>query len=192
MHPVSNQRLARIQLLAHLWVERIKLEVVGWSRPQPRRPHAGTAPVLPGASDDERFHTFETTTGRMLWETRLGAAAHATPITHRGKSGRQCVSIVAAAVIPAAAPTSPCSSPSPCRKSEAPSHGGSPGPAHPRRLGAPPLKSRHDISTSNSAAAAAAPGASTSVSSTRSAPAGASKGAESPVMPASVPALALA
>ena len=49
-----------------------------------------------GASDDARFRAFETMTGRMLWETRLGAAAHATPITYRGKSGRQYVATVAA------------------------------------------------------------------------------------------------
>ena len=49
-----------------------------------------------GASDDARFRAFETTSGRMLWETRLGAAAHTTPITYRGRSGRQYVATVAA------------------------------------------------------------------------------------------------
>ncbi len=51
--------------------------------------------VFIGASDDARFRAFETATGKMLWEYRLPAAAHATPITYRGKDGRQYVAITA-------------------------------------------------------------------------------------------------
>jgi quinoprotein glucose dehydrogenase len=46
-----------------------------------------------GASDDARFRAFETATGRMLWETKLDAAAHATPITYAGADGRQFVAV---------------------------------------------------------------------------------------------------
>jgi len=46
-----------------------------------------------GASDDSRFRAFETATGRMLWEVKLDAAAHATPITYAGRQGRQFVAI---------------------------------------------------------------------------------------------------
>jgi quinoprotein glucose dehydrogenase len=49
-----------------------------------------------GASDDSRFRAFETSTGRTLWEARLGASAHATPISYRGRSGRQYVATVVA------------------------------------------------------------------------------------------------
>ena len=48
-----------------------------------------------GATDDGRFRAFETTTGRLLWETRLAAAAHATPITYQGADGRQFVAVAA-------------------------------------------------------------------------------------------------
>ena len=46
-----------------------------------------------GASDDARFRAFATASGKMLWETKLEAAAHATPITYRGADGRQYVTI---------------------------------------------------------------------------------------------------
>ncbi|MBC2661488.1 pyrroloquinoline quinone-dependent dehydrogenase [Novosphingobium flavum] len=48
-----------------------------------------------GASDDSRFRAYETATGKLLWETRLGAAAHATPITYTDVGGRQLVAITA-------------------------------------------------------------------------------------------------
>lgn len=48
-----------------------------------------------GASDDGRFRAFDSATGKMLWEYRLPAAAHATPVTYRGKDGRQYVAITA-------------------------------------------------------------------------------------------------
>ncbi|HWU03455.1 MAG TPA: PQQ-binding-like beta-propeller repeat protein, partial [Novosphingobium sp.] len=46
-----------------------------------------------GASDDARFRAFDTATGRMVWEARLPAAAHATPITYAGARGRQYVAV---------------------------------------------------------------------------------------------------
>ncbi len=48
-----------------------------------------------GASDDARFRAFDTSTGRILWETRLEAAAHATPITYAAAGGRQFVAVAA-------------------------------------------------------------------------------------------------
>jgi quinoprotein glucose dehydrogenase len=48
-----------------------------------------------GASDDGRFRAFESATGKMLWEYKLPAAAHATPSTYRGKDGRQYVVVTA-------------------------------------------------------------------------------------------------
>jgi quinoprotein glucose dehydrogenase len=48
-----------------------------------------------GASDDSRFRAFDSATGKLLWEYRLPAAAHATPATYRGKDGRQYVVVTA-------------------------------------------------------------------------------------------------
>lgn len=45
-----------------------------------------------GASDDSRFRAFATATGKMLWEVKLEAAAHATPMSYAA-DGRQFVAI---------------------------------------------------------------------------------------------------
>jgi len=34
-----------------------------------------------GATNDSRFRAFEKDTGKLLWEARLPASAHATPMT---------------------------------------------------------------------------------------------------------------
>jgi glucose dehydrogenase len=46
-----------------------------------------------GASSDQRFHVFESKTGKLLWETKLPAAAESNPITYLGKNGKQYVAI---------------------------------------------------------------------------------------------------
>jgi quinoprotein glucose dehydrogenase len=51
--------------------------------------------VFIGATDDSRFRAFDSATGRELWTAKLGASAHATPITYLGKSGRQFVAVTA-------------------------------------------------------------------------------------------------
>ncbi len=49
-----------------------------------------------GSTNDSRFRAFDKETGKLLWETRLPASAHATPITFRGKkTGKQFVVIAA-------------------------------------------------------------------------------------------------
>jgi quinoprotein glucose dehydrogenase len=48
-----------------------------------------------GATDDNRFRAFATATGKMVWEVKMEAAAHATPMTYAGKDGRQYVAIAA-------------------------------------------------------------------------------------------------
>ena len=52
--------------------------------------------VFIGATNDRRFRAFDGKTGKVLWETRLEAGAYATPITYRGKNGKQYVAVVAA------------------------------------------------------------------------------------------------
>ncbi|HKQ15094.1 MAG TPA: pyrroloquinoline quinone-dependent dehydrogenase [Steroidobacteraceae bacterium] len=51
--------------------------------------------VFIGATDDSRFRAFDAATGRELWTAKLDAAAHATPMTYLGKSGRQFVVVTA-------------------------------------------------------------------------------------------------
>ena len=49
-----------------------------------------------GASYDQRFHAFESKTGKLLWEVKLANDALANPITYLGKNGKQYVVIDAA------------------------------------------------------------------------------------------------
>jgi quinoprotein glucose dehydrogenase len=51
--------------------------------------------VFIGATDDQRFHAYESKTGKLLWETKLPANGYANPITYRGKDGKQYVVIAA-------------------------------------------------------------------------------------------------
>jgi quinoprotein glucose dehydrogenase len=51
--------------------------------------------VFIGATDDSRFRAFDASTGSELWTAKLDASAHATPITYRGKSGKQFVAVTA-------------------------------------------------------------------------------------------------
>jgi len=48
-----------------------------------------------GATDDQRFHAYESKTGKLLWETKLPADAFANPITYLGRDGKQYVLIAA-------------------------------------------------------------------------------------------------
>jgi quinoprotein glucose dehydrogenase len=50
--------------------------------------------VFIGATDDDRFRAFDTRTGRELWTIKLPASIYATPITYRGKTGKQFVAAV--------------------------------------------------------------------------------------------------
>lgn len=50
--------------------------------------------VFIGATDDARFRAFDAASGRELWSVKLAASAHATPITYRGKDGKQYVAII--------------------------------------------------------------------------------------------------
>jgi quinoprotein glucose dehydrogenase len=51
--------------------------------------------VFIGAADDARFRAFDAKNGTELWSVKLPAAAHATPMTYRGRNGKQYVAIVA-------------------------------------------------------------------------------------------------
>lgn len=49
-----------------------------------------------GATNDSRFRAFDKDTGRLLWETRLPASAHATPMTYVGKKTKKQFVVIAA------------------------------------------------------------------------------------------------
>ena len=50
--------------------------------------------VFIGSTDDKRLRAFETKTGKELWTFRLPASLYGTPLTYRGKSGKQYVAAV--------------------------------------------------------------------------------------------------
>ncbi|MBV8841257.1 MAG: pyrroloquinoline quinone-dependent dehydrogenase [Bryobacterales bacterium] len=54
-----------------------------------------TGLVFIGATRDKRFRAFDAKTGKLLWETKLEASAAASPVTYRGKDGKQYVVIAA-------------------------------------------------------------------------------------------------
>jgi quinoprotein glucose dehydrogenase len=52
--------------------------------------------VFIGATNDSRFRAFDSKTGKLLWETKLEASGHSSPITYMGRDGRQYIAIMAA------------------------------------------------------------------------------------------------
>ena len=51
--------------------------------------------VFIGAATDERFHAYDTATGKLLWQTKMSSSSNAGPMTYIGKDGRQYVVIAA-------------------------------------------------------------------------------------------------
>ncbi len=51
--------------------------------------------VFVAGANDSRFRAFDARTGQQLWETKLEAGGHATPVTYLGRRGRQYVVIAA-------------------------------------------------------------------------------------------------
>jgi quinoprotein glucose dehydrogenase len=51
--------------------------------------------LLIGATDDQRFHAYESKTGKLLWEPKLPANAFANPITYLGRDGKQYILVAA-------------------------------------------------------------------------------------------------
>lgn len=52
--------------------------------------------VFIGATNDSRFRAFGSRNGKLLWETKLEASAHSSPISYMGRDGRQYVAVMAA------------------------------------------------------------------------------------------------
>jgi quinoprotein glucose dehydrogenase len=51
--------------------------------------------VFISATNDHHFRAFDAKNGKVLWDIELEAGAYATPITYKGKDGKQYVVIVA-------------------------------------------------------------------------------------------------
>jgi quinoprotein glucose dehydrogenase len=49
-----------------------------------------------GAANDSRFRAYESKSGKLLWEVKVEASGHTSPITYMGRDKRQYVSIMAA------------------------------------------------------------------------------------------------
>ena len=52
--------------------------------------------VFIGAANDSRFRAYDSLTGKLVWETKVEASAHTSPITYMGRDGRQYVVVMAA------------------------------------------------------------------------------------------------
>ncbi|MCC7153029.1 MAG: pyrroloquinoline quinone-dependent dehydrogenase, partial [Bryobacterales bacterium] len=52
--------------------------------------------VFIGATNDQRFRAFDSRTGSVLWDARLEAPGHSSPVTYMGRDGRQYVTLMAA------------------------------------------------------------------------------------------------
>jgi quinoprotein glucose dehydrogenase len=50
--------------------------------------------IFIGSTDDKRLRAFDVKTGKELWTFRLPASIYGTPLTYRGKSGKQYVAAV--------------------------------------------------------------------------------------------------
>jgi quinoprotein glucose dehydrogenase len=54
--------------------------------------------VFIAGTNDKRFRAFDSRTGKLLWETRLDSEGHTSPMTYRGRNGKQYVVIVSSGV----------------------------------------------------------------------------------------------
>jgi quinoprotein glucose dehydrogenase len=50
--------------------------------------------VFIAATNDSRFRAFDSATGKLIWEKRLEGSANNSPVTFRGRNGRQYVLLV--------------------------------------------------------------------------------------------------
>jgi quinoprotein glucose dehydrogenase len=51
--------------------------------------------VFIAATNDERLHAFDSKSGKLLWEAKLEANGHTTPVTYMGRDRRQYVAVLA-------------------------------------------------------------------------------------------------
>lgn len=51
--------------------------------------------VFIAATNDSRFRAFDSRTGKLLWEAKLEASGHTSPITYMGRDGKQYIALMA-------------------------------------------------------------------------------------------------
>ena len=51
--------------------------------------------VFLATTTDQKFHAYDSKTGKLLWQTKMSASSNAGPMTYMGKDGRQYVLIAA-------------------------------------------------------------------------------------------------
>ena len=51
--------------------------------------------IFIGATNDARFHAYDSQSGKLLWEEKVPANGHTNPITYMGRDGRQYVALMA-------------------------------------------------------------------------------------------------
>jgi glucose dehydrogenase len=51
--------------------------------------------IFIGATNDSRIRAFESKTGKLLWEAKLEASGHSSPVTYMGRDERQYVALMA-------------------------------------------------------------------------------------------------
>jgi len=54
--------------------------------------------VFIAGTNDKRFRAFDSRTGKLLWETTLDSEGHTSPMTYRGRNGKQYIVIVSSGV----------------------------------------------------------------------------------------------
>jgi glucose dehydrogenase len=51
--------------------------------------------VFIGAANDSRFRAYDSKSGKIVWETKVEASGHTSPVTYMGRDGRQYIALMA-------------------------------------------------------------------------------------------------
>ena len=72
----------------------------GLPDPNTGRPNVGgpittaSGLIFIGGTDDKRFRAFDVKTGKEIWTYKMPASLYGTPLTFKGKSGKQYIAAV--------------------------------------------------------------------------------------------------
>jgi len=54
--------------------------------------------VFIAGTNDKRFRAFDSKSGKVLWEAKMDAEGHTSPMTYLGKNGKQYVVVVSSGI----------------------------------------------------------------------------------------------